>query len=96
LRKTHEPLTFSGSRSTAGHEDQSIIDETYSRSFAKGKRCKALDGFEQIVTLAGAAKVLDFNKQSGTLITLSSQTWREVGAPHRKVSTYIRENPEAV
>ncbi|MBA3768427.1 MAG: hypothetical protein H0W99_15895 [Acidobacteria bacterium] len=42
--------------------------------------------FEQIVTLAGAAEVLDFNKQSGTLITLSSQTWREVGAT--KVNTF--------
>ncbi len=86
LRKTHEPLTFSGSRPTAGHEDQFIIDEPYSLSFAKGKRGGALVEFEQIVTLAGAAEVLDFNKQSGTLITLSSQTWREVGAT--KVNTF--------
>jgi hypothetical protein len=64
LQKTHEPLTFSGSRSTAIHEDQSIIDEPYSRSFAKGKRGTSLVEFEQIVTLARATRVLDFNKQS--------------------------------
>src|SRR5436853_7150929 len=29
LRKTHEPLTFSGPRSTTEHEDQSIINERY-------------------------------------------------------------------
>src|SRR3954471_11262799 len=36
-RKTHEPLTFSGSRSTAGHEDQSIIGRTISPQLDKGK-----------------------------------------------------------
>src|SRR5687768_3956086 len=36
-RKTHEPLTLSGSRSTAGHEDQSNMRPTYSRGFVKGK-----------------------------------------------------------
>src|SRR6267142_6403213 len=34
LRKTHEPLTFSGSRSTAEQEDQSIIGERYLPSFS--------------------------------------------------------------
>ena len=37
-RKTQEPLTFSGSRSTAGHEDQSNIGGPYPHHFAKGKR----------------------------------------------------------
>lgn len=31
--KTHEPLTFSGFRSTVGHEDQSIITLLYRHAF---------------------------------------------------------------
>src|SRR5436190_16967557 len=36
--KTHEPLTLSGSRSTAGHEDQSNMSAPYSRRSDEGKR----------------------------------------------------------
>ena len=54
-RKTQDPPTFSGLRSTSGHEDQSIIAEPYSRSFGKGKRGKASAKFEPAVGLASVA-----------------------------------------
>lgn len=44
-RKIHEPLTFSGSRSTTGHEDQSIMSEPYYPQSDEGKNradCDAL------------------------------------------------------